>query len=100
MSPTDDYYRNGYAHLGQFLPVEVARGIIAKLQSDLADQVGAVAMAAGDAVLYQGVHHHHGRVTPNPNRWSAHLFLHWVERNGAYADYAFDGQRPPAEVAL
>jgi len=65
-----------------------------------ADRVGAVAMAAGDAVLYQGVHHHHGRVTPNPNRLSAHLFLHWVERDGAYANYAFDGQRPPAEVAL
>lgn len=59
-----------------------------------------VAMQAGDAVLYQGVHHHHGRVTPNPNDWSAHLFLHWVARNGPYADQAFDGQRPPERVAL
>ena len=64
------------------------------------DQIGAVAMAAGDAVLYQGVHHHHGRCTPNPNRWSAHLFLHWIDRNGPYASFAFDGHRPPTEVTL
>ena len=55
-------------------------------------------MAVGDAVLYQGVHHHHGRTTPNPNRWSAHLFLHWVERDGPYADHAFDQQALPAHV--
>jgi hypothetical protein len=52
----------------------------------------------GDAVLYQGVHHHHGRTTPNPNRWSAHLFLHWVERDGAFAGDAFDKQPPPMTV--
>jgi len=57
-----------------------------------------VAMAAGDAVLYQGVHHHHGRTKPNPNRWSAHLFLHWVARNGPYAEEAFDKQMPPERV--
>ena len=55
-------------------------------------------MKTGDAVLYQGVHRHHGRIQPNPNRWSAHLFLHWVEKSGAYADTAFDGQRPPATI--
>lgn len=58
----------------------------------------AVRMEPGDAVLYQGVHHHHGRTTPNPNGWSAHLFLHWVARNGPYAASAFDGQPPPAHV--
>jgi hypothetical protein len=47
-------------------------------------------MRAGDAVMYQGVNHRHGRVEPNPNRWSAHLFLHWVDANGQYADHAFD----------
>lgn len=50
------------------------------------------AMQPGDALLYQGVHHRHGRITPNPNGWSAHLFLHWVERGGPYADAAFDGK--------
>jgi hypothetical protein len=59
-----------------------------------------VAMEPGDAVLYQGVHHHHGRTTPNPNRWSAHLFMHWVARDGPYAQNAFDGQRPPERVTL
>ena len=58
----------------------------------------AVPMQVGDAVLYRGVHRAHGRTTPNPNRWSAHLFLHWVARDGPYAEHAFDGQPPPAEV--
>jgi hypothetical protein len=57
----------------------------------------AVAMVAGDAVMYRGVTHRHGRVDPNPNRWSAHLFLHWVDSSGPYADQAFD--RPALEKA-
>jgi len=64
------------------------------------EAAGSVAMEAGDAVLYQGVHHHHGRTTPNPNKWSAHLFLHWVARDGPYADQAFDGHPPPASVSF
>jgi len=55
---------------------------------------GSVAMEVGDAVLYRGVHHRHGRVVPNPNAWSVHLFLHWVDRDGPFRDQAFDG-RPP-----
>lgn len=47
-------------------------------------------MMPGDGVLYQGVHHAHGRVKPNPNTWSAHLFLHWVDSGGPYRDHAFD----------
>jgi hypothetical protein len=57
-----------------------------------------IAMEAGDALLYQGVHHRHGRTRPNPNRWSAHLFLHWVDREGPYRDHAFDGQIKPEPV--
>jgi hypothetical protein len=51
---------------------------------------GSVAMRPGDGVAYQGTHHRHGRITPNPNSWSAHLFLHWVDRDGPYKDHAFD----------
>ncbi|GAA0334109.1 hypothetical protein GCM10009087_50470 [Sphingomonas oligophenolica] len=58
---------------------------------------GSVAMLPGDGVLYQGIHHRHGRLNPNPNQWSAHLFLHWVDRNGRYRDQAFD--RPAIERA-
>ena len=47
-------------------------------------------MRAGDAVMYRGVEHRHGRLDPNPNAWSAHLFLHWVDANGPHADHAFD----------
>jgi len=62
------------------------------------DSHSSITMEVGDAVLYQGVHHRHGRITPNPNGWSAHLFLHWIERDGAYRDHAFDGRedRTPA----
>lgn len=52
-----------------------------------------IAMKPGDGVLYKGVNHRHGRITPNPNSWSAHLFMHWVERGGPYASHAFDGHR-------
>ena len=51
---------------------------------------GTVSMMPGDAVLYQGVHHRHGRLEPNPNSWSAHAFLHWVNPEGPYAEQAFD----------
>jgi hypothetical protein len=58
----------------------------------------AITMQVGDAVLYQGVHHRHGRTVPNPNEWSAHLFLHWVDMAGPYHDQAFDRQPIPAPV--
>jgi hypothetical protein len=50
------------------------------------------AMAPGDAVLYRGTDYRHGRLAPNPNRWSAHLFMHWVERDGPHRDQLFDGK--------
>jgi hypothetical protein len=49
-----------------------------------------LSMRPGDAVLYRGVQRAHGRLMPNPNRWSAHMFLHWVERNGPFSHCAFD----------
>ncbi|HKX89071.1 MAG TPA: hypothetical protein VJM13_07670 [Sphingopyxis sp.] len=72
-----------------------------RADADFGDEAyGAVPMLPGDAVLYQGVHRAHGRVTPNPNRWSAHLFLHWVDPDGPYAEHAFEGMRIPATEAL
>ncbi|MEO6151963.1 MAG: hypothetical protein ABIT09_02520 [Croceibacterium sp.] len=62
------------------------------------DPVVAISMAAGDGVMYRGIEHHHGRTSPNPNTWSAHVFCHWVARGGKHADQAFDGQMPPAQV--
>lgn len=56
-----------------------------------ANAYGSVPMEVGDATLYRGVHHRHGRVVPNPNSWSVHLFLHWVDRDGPFRDQAFDG---------
>ena len=63
-----------------------------------AEDFAAIGMEVGDAVIYEGVHHRHGRTAPNPNAWSAHLFLHWVDRDGPYRDHAFDGQVKPAPV--
>ena len=50
----------------------------------------ALKMQPGDAVIYRGVETRHGRVSPNPNEWSAHIFFHWVERGGRYAESAFE----------
>lgn len=50
-----------------------------------------ITMTPGDAVLYRGTQRRHGRLSPNPNKWSAHLFLHWVDRNGPYRNHAFEG---------
>lgn len=64
---------------------------LAAVDPDFGDEpYSAIPMGAGDAVMYRGVNHRHGRLDPNPNRWSAHMFLHWVEANGRYADHAFD----------
>lgn len=52
-----------------------------------------VRLGVGDAVLYQGYNHLHGRLRPNPNRWAAQIFLHWIDRDGPYAAYAFDGRK-------
>ena len=65
-----------------------------------AEPMTALAMAVGDAVAYRGVTHRHGRTTPNPNGWSAHLFLHWVDPEGPHADHAFDGKGVPRPVNL
>lgn len=63
----------------------------AAVDSDFGDEpFGTVPMMPGDAVLYQGVHHRHGRLDPSPNSWSAHAFLHWVDPAGPYAEQAFD----------
>lgn len=87
----------GYSD-GLSWPLEIGRQRFdepsARVTEDFGEEsFGAVAMRPGDAVLYQGVNHRHGRVTPNPNAWSAHLFMHWVDRNGPHAQHAFDGQR-------
>ena len=53
-------------------------------------------MQPGDAVLYRGTSRRHGRTTPNPNSWSAHLFMHWVDAGGPYRDRAFEKSQQPA----
>ncbi|MEQ1811875.1 MAG: hypothetical protein ABL889_18245 [Terricaulis sp.] len=63
------------------------------------DAFTSIAMLPGDAVLYRGVQHRHGRINPNPNRWSAHLFLHWVDRDGPHAAQAFDVMAAPPDAA-
>ena len=58
----------------------------------------AIEMQPGDAVLYRGTDLRHGRMHPNPNRWSAHLFLFWVERGGPFEKHAFDAERLKSEL--
>lgn len=88
---------------GEPWPLEVGRerrpAPTAQVEEDFGPEPhSSLSMEIGDGVLYQGVHHRHGRITANPNGWSAHLFLHWVDRNGPYREHAFDGQMTPAKV--
>ena len=84
-------------------PLEVGAAGEAGPQDIFTDHFGeepsaALAMGVGDAVAYRGVEHRHGRTMPNPNGWSAHLFLHWVDPDGPFADQAFDGAGEPKPV--
>lgn len=89
---------------GAVWPLEVATEATEPFTHQPQDDFGedghiSLPMGAGDAVLYRGITHRHGRVTPNPNGWSAHVFLHFVDRNGPYADQAWDGHSPePATI--
>lgn len=78
-------------------PFEIGAGApsvkVESIESDFGAQpYSSVRMRPGDAVLYRGVERRHGRITPNPNRWSAHMFLHWVDRHGPHAGHAFDAR--------
>ena len=57
-----------------------------------------VEMQPGDAILYRGTELRHGRTQPNRNKWSAHLFLFWVERDGEFKEHAFDEVRLRSEL--
>jgi hypothetical protein len=82
---------------GRPWPLEVGKegwdGSLDIIAEDFGSEpMASLAMEVGDAVAYRGVDHRHGRTMPNPNRWSAHLFLHWVDPEGPHADRAFDGK--------
>lgn len=76
--PTDTYFKSG-------------------MEDDYGDNDHTVfPMHPGDAVLYKGIEYRHGRLKPNPNTWSAHMFLHWVDADGPYAKEAYDGRNLPS----
>lgn len=84
-------------------PLEVGRaamgGSTEKIDDDFGEEpMSVLSMEIGDAVAYQGVDYRHGRTIPNPNMWSAHLFLHWVDHDGPYAEEAFDRTGTPQPV--
>ncbi len=88
---------------GEVWPLEIGADPIDEPEDIVDDFAGkpftSIAMQPGDAVLYRGVHHRHGRIAPNPNRWSAHMFLHWVDRDGPHAGQAFDVMAGPTKAA-
>jgi hypothetical protein len=91
------HYSNGIAW-----PLEVGSVPVSE-EGPCVDDFGdepyhSVAMQAGDAVLYRGIDLRHGRMQPNPNDWSAHLFLFWVERDGPFKQHAFDEERLRSEL--
>jgi hypothetical protein len=86
---------------GEIWDLEIGKERISELYP-LSENFGSmeyasIGMEVGDAVLYRGSQHAHGRMKPNPNAWSAHLFMFYVDRHGPYAEYAFD-QKPIERV--
>ena len=86
-------------------PLEIGREGANGPADLIADDFGpepssSLAMEVGDAVAYRGTTHRHGRVSANPNYWSAHLFLHWVDRDGPHQAEAFDRKGMPQPVNL
>ncbi|MDO7842754.1 hypothetical protein [Sphingomonas immobilis] len=78
------------------LSLATTDGPDSKVREDFDDRpFASVPMRPGDAVAYRGIDRRHGRIEPNPNAWSAHLFLHWVDADGRYRDRAFDRVRQP-----
>jgi|tagenome__1003787_1003787.scaffolds.fasta_scaffold20736959_2 hypothetical protein len=78
---------------GEPWPLELARYTVDSyppLQERWERDHSSIAMEIGDAVVYQGVRYPHARTPPNPNAWSAHLFLCYVDRDGPYREQAFD----------
>lgn len=87
----------GYAD-GVVWPLEI--GDISHRYEDIADDpkrdnfgdepYSTVMLEPGDAMLYRGVNRRHARMIPNPNRWTAHLFMFWIDAEGPFKDLAFD----------
>lgn len=50
-----------------------------------------IVMDVGDAVLYKGMEKWHWR-EKFEGKWQAQVFLHYVDKNGKYADFKYDGR--------
>lgn len=84
-------------------PLEVGRELNHDGRPPYDDDFGdepfaSLAMMPGDGVAYRGVDRRHGRISANPNRWSAHLFCHWIDPDGPHAAEAFDRRELVDEV--
>lgn len=49
-----------------------------------------IKMGVGDAVLYRGMEKHHWREKYTEGKWQAQVFLHYVDADGPYKDFAYD----------
>lgn len=56
-------------------------------------------MAVGDAVLYRGMDKHHWRERYTEGKWQAQVFLHYVDADGAHAEWKFD-KRPALNLPV
>lgn len=53
------------------------------------DNASEIIMEVGDAVLYKGMEKYHWR-DKFKGKWQAQVFLHYVDKNGQYADWKYD----------
>ena len=49
-----------------------------------------IVMETGDAVIYKGMEKYHWREAYTEGKWQAQVFLHYVDKNGPYAEWKYD----------
>lgn len=58
-----------------------------------------IIMNTGDVVIYKGIEKYHWR-NKLKNQWHAQVFLHYVDKNGQYADWKYDKKESLNEKLL
>lgn len=56
------------------------------------DSIESVLLDRGESVVYKGTEVSHSRECFDGVKW-AQMFLHWVDANGSYTEYKYDGRR-------
>lgn len=71
-------------------------GISASTDQD--DDPKNVILNVGDALVYRGMELNHWREKYTQGKWQCQVFLHYVDANGRYKDFKYDGRKSLSNV--